>query len=238
MIAGFISRLFNAGSRTGVLAAVISFLAVCPGCTNRESDAILSPDDGVYSVPTGDGRPVMTDGIFQQGEWDDAATLVINDSVSVLFKHYRNHFFFAVDSRRLLSPSVDLFLCSDSQRIIQMHVSAQLGERELHVAPAISEDTAWVWGRTSGWYANEFRWIYRLLDSLMKIEGTGYEAAIAQAGFPHEAIEIDLLKSKVGGSKWQFRIEVWTARGGNQPMVFPSGTKRHSIKDWAVLIVD
>ncbi|NIS15951.1 MAG: hypothetical protein GWN00_24285 [Aliifodinibius sp.] len=222
----------------------IRFNLLCPfllglvviSCSNHPA----TPDSPIYSsrqrefiVPYGNGRPVMTDGIFQPAEWDDAATLVINDTVNLYFKQFSGHFFFALDSRQLLSPSIDLYISADKQNILQLHVSAQLGERMLRATPNEPLDTAWVWGRTSGWYANEFRWIYKLLDSLVNIDGLDYETAINQAGFHHEGIEIDVLKSKIKGSIWRLRIEIWTARGKGEQLVFSQETERLSTTNWA-----
>jgi len=208
------------------------------GCQQAAAPPVYSADDLTLVVPEGVGQPVMTDGIFQPGEWDDAATLAVNDSVSFLFKEYRGHLYFALDSRKLLSPSLDLFLCSDSLHILHLHVSAQLGERNLLVGPENPEDTVWVWGRTSGWYANEFRWIYRLQDSLINVQGMTWEEAILQSGFPHEGIELDILKSKIGRTPWLIRVEVWTARMGDQPLAVPAGTERDNVEGWMTLVMD
>jgi hypothetical protein len=216
-----------------LIILLCSFIVTTIGCNNRPVPTIYDASTRILDVPCGDGRPVMTDGIFQPEEWDDASKLIINDSVSILFKQYQGHFFLALDSRKLLSPSLDLFLCADSPTIQQLHVSAQLGERKLPLAPEIATDTVWVWGKTSNWYANEFRWIYRLLDSLINVGGLDYETAIKQAGFAHEAIEIDLLQSKIAGAPWFFRIEIWTARMGEKPLIFPPETDTDNLDRWA-----
>jgi len=180
----------------------------------------------------------MTDGIFQTGEWDDAATLIVNDSVSLYFKQYREHFYIALDGRKLLVPTIDLYLSSDSLHVHQLHVSAQLAERLFLLGQQDSSDTVWVPGRTSGWYANEFRWIYGLQDSLVNIEGMTWADAIVQTSFPHEAIEIDILQSKIGGAPWFFRVEVWTARTDELPLAYPAATTSDDFTNWATLTMN
>ncbi len=209
------------------------FIFLFIGCGNQPATVVYNSDIRIFNVPSGDGRPVMTDGIFQPGEWDDASKLIINDSMSILFKQYQDHIFIALDSRKLLAPTIDLFLCADSTNILQLHVSAQLGERNLFIAPEISEDTIWVWGKTSKWYANEKRWIYRLSDSLQRIEGLDWPEAIEQSGFPHEAIEMDILHSKLKGNSWLFRTDIWTAYTGDNPISFPPDTKMDNLDGWA-----
>jgi len=180
----------------------------------------------------------MTDGILQTSEWDDAATLIVNDSVSLYFKQYREHFYIALDARKLLAPSIDLYLSADSLHVHQLHVSAQLAERLLLPGQEDFSDTVWVPGRTSDWYANEFRWIYGLQDSLVNIEGMTWDEAIVQTSFPHEAIEIDILQSKIGGAPWFFRVEVWTARTDELPLVYPAAATSDDFTNWATLMMN
>jgi hypothetical protein len=215
-------------------AASLTFLN---GCQQQGEPQVFGHEVREMKVPVGDGRPVMTDGIFQPEEWNDASTLVVNDSVSLQFKQYRGHFYIALDSRRLLAPTIDLYLSSDSLHIHQLHVSAQLAEQLLLVDPEGPIDTVWVPGRTSDWYANEFRWIYRSQDSLVNIEGMSWGEAILQTCFPHEAIEIDVLQSKIGGGPWFFRIAVWTARTDDQPLAFPPGTTSYNLENWATFVM-
>ena len=220
----------------------IVLLLSLDACQEQPAEVAPPPSYTVDSdsliVPVSDGRPVMTDGIFQPGEWDDAATLVINDTATVLFKQYRGHFYFALDSRKLLSPSLDLLLCANDTNIVQLHVSAQLAERNILLGTEISPDLRWVPGRTSDWYANEFRWIYALQDSLVRVEGMAWDEAIQQASFPHEAIECEVLRSKVGGNSWRFRMEVWTARNDDAGLVVPEGTSTLSLDGWPTLVLE
>ena len=63
---------------------------------------------------------------------------------------------------------VDLFLSPDAKTIRHFHVSAQLGERLLNETPGVDDDPEFVWGDTSGWYANEIRWNAGKVQALVK----------------------------------------------------------------------
>ena len=58
------------------------------------------------SVPTSDGRPVMTDGILEAAEWGDAYQLAIGEAAKFLVKEYRGHVFVGVDCGKLGKPFV------------------------------------------------------------------------------------------------------------------------------------
>ena len=48
------------------------------------------------AVPEGNGVPVITDGIFSPGEWDDAHRLALTPSVQLFVKQYRGVVFIGV----------------------------------------------------------------------------------------------------------------------------------------------
>ena len=81
------------------------------------------------AVPEGNGVPVITDGIFSPGEWDDAHRLALTPSVQLFVKQYRGVVFIGVrgSGQGGIGPS-DLFLATPGGPIHQLHVSAQLGE--------------------------------------------------------------------------------------------------------------
>ena len=45
-------------------------------------------------VPEGDGRPVLLDGLFSPGEWEDAKKIEIHPNVHLYLKKYGGHVFF------------------------------------------------------------------------------------------------------------------------------------------------
>ena len=212
-------------------------LIAAPGCRQAERETLAASVREIR-VPESDGSPVMTDGIIQPGEWDDVTTVAIGSKTSLFLKRYQGHLFVGVDARQLVSPSIDLFFVHDSGAILQLHRSAQLGERSLVAGAPDSTDPEWVWGRTSGWYSNEVRWTYRLQDSLMRVERMSWPEAFAVAGFPSEIGEFDILVSKLGASRLRFRIEVTSQGAGDSLVTFPAGTSPKDPAGWATLILN
>jgi hypothetical protein len=47
-------------------------------------------------VPQGNGAPVITDGLFSQGEWDDALRIPLGETVALHLKEYRGVVFIGV----------------------------------------------------------------------------------------------------------------------------------------------
>lgn len=187
---------------------------------------------GWIRPPEGDGRPVLTDGIFSAGEWDDALRIPIDEAATLHLKQLRDHVFMGVSITGLEVPVVDLFLQAGEGPIIQFHASAQLGERRL--SPAGEADPEFVWGRTTDWYANEVRYDPALRDSL-EAAGDGDRAAIQGSLYPYDGFEMQFRRAKLSGSLWRMRIEVAGGPDYRNPHVFPGGTERKDMSTWAVL---
>jgi hypothetical protein len=74
------------------------------------------------AVPRGDGAPVITDGIFTAGEWDDALKIVVNDGVTAYLKEYRGVVFVGVRGQQAngIGPS-ELSLAGSDGVIRKLH---------------------------------------------------------------------------------------------------------------------
>lgn len=79
--------------------------------------------------------------------------------------------------------------------------------------------------------------MYRLQDSLMKVEGKSWAEAFQVAGFPHEMVEFDILQSKFGTLPCLFRMEIMNGEEGDSVMAFPAGTVRKDPRNWAKLVI-
>lgn len=222
----------------GRAAAFALALAGCactgaPGADAADAAALFDTDeDGRLAVPEGDGRPVLVDGVFTTGEWDDAAPMQVDRDVTLRIKHYRGHVFVGAMTGTLGAPLIDLFLEGGDGRIWQFHASAQLGERIL-TAPG-QEDREFRWGMTSGWYANEVRWDQVARDSLSAAGAP--DAAYPRTFNPYDGFEMQFRREKVGGSEWRLRVEILAAPDYDKaPHVYPAGTQAKSTEGWLVL---
>jgi hypothetical protein len=160
-------------------------------------------------VPTGDGAPVITDGIFTPGEWNDALALPVADSVTLLLKHYRGVVF--VDARGAVGPS-DLYLAPPGGPIQELHVSAALAQV---MVPASGPEPEWRVGFTTDWYANEFRRDEQAFRRMQK-EGRDARAINQATAYPVEGIEFAIRRSKLPGQVWLMRLDMSALIGGRE----------------------
>lgn len=187
------------------------------------------------TVPTGDGRPVMTDGLFHSEEWADAALLALGETVQLSLKEHSGHVFVGVHCGDLGRPfTMDLYLAGSEGEIHQLHASAQIGER---VLIPDEESPRWVWGYAPGWYANEVRWNQPMADSLMEEGETRTEAQRA-ALFEYDGFEFQILRERFPGSEWLLRVEIRSYPNFNSPLIHPEGTSRDGTEGWLRLILD
>lgn len=92
-------------------------LAFCLGCNSDRQDQPPEPVAKVGSTP-------VIDGIFGDGEWDDALVVRARDGVQFRVKHDRINLYFAFDF-----DGGNLYF-SRKKRIQVLHASAQLGTAE------------------------------------------------------------------------------------------------------------
>jgi hypothetical protein len=194
------------------------------------------PETLTVTLSATDCVPILLDGLFSPGEWDDAVALKTGPHSTMLFKQDADYFYIGVDSRTLIAPSTDLFLAADSAEIRQFHVSAQVSERKVTRESTRSENPEWNWGYSDGWMANEVRWNDREFKRLMEDAGEWRADLFAQVAYPSHGAEFQFRKSRFGAQRYSFRLElVYAPDFDANPEVFPEGTEMGDITGWAVL---
>jgi hypothetical protein len=187
-------------------------------------------------VPEGNGVPVITDGIFSPGEWEDALRIPLNESVELYLKHYRGVVFIGICGVRgrgdsAIGPS-DLFLAEGGGPVHQLHRSAQLGEI---VLPAAGEAPSFRFGLTPDWYANEERRDQVIFDRMRK-EGKSPLEVLKAANFPSDGIEFAIRRSKFPGPVWRLRATISGIIDGRPGMItWPAGTADRDTAGWLEL---
>jgi hypothetical protein len=199
------------------------------------SRALLAQETRTVRVLEGNGKPILTDGIFSPGEWDDALKVPIKSNIELLFKKSAGFIFIGVRYTPFTLSVVDLFISPDGKAIRHLHVSAQLGERLLNDAPGTDDDPEFIWGDTTGWYANEIRWNERKVQALIKEGKNGGEAQQASL-YKYDGFEFQIRQSKFGPDEWLLRVETPLAPDWEKPVVFPEGTDTASTKGWLKLV--
>lgn len=192
------------------------------------------------AVPEGNGKPVLLDGIFSQGEWDDALKLEIHPKVQMYLKKYKGHVFIGLRYLPSMGNGADLQISSDGKTIYHLHVSAQLGERLINENSGSFDNPSFIFGATSDWYANEIRSNLGLRDSLIK-QGKSREEAIGISLYKYDGVEFQIRQSKINSDVWLIRFSTAFPPGqvGEKPtvIVYPENTKLTSTKGWLRLFL-
>ena len=184
-------------------------------------------------VPEGNGNPVLVDGQFSPGEWEDAAKIPVNDAITLFVKQYRGHVFLGVHCPSFRLKWCDLFICPDGKTINQLHVSAQLGERKLSTG---GKEPDFRWGDTKDWYANEGRWDEQKLQELVKA-GKNANEARAEVIYVSDGFEYQIKLDKFKSRQWRIRLSI-----GNyihpdiKDYIFPLRTERNTTDGWLELV--
>jgi hypothetical protein len=182
-------------------------------------------------VPAGNGRPVLLDGLFAAGEWDDALRVPVHERADLLLKSNSGHLFLGLKFKDALGVIVDLWLTADDTTVFQMHSSGQLGEGTLTL-PAEDEWPQTRIGFTQGWDANEIK-----ADSRKKAAwqeagrpAEGYRETL----FPSEGKEFQILLSKFAAPRLKMRFRAGDREG---LIVYPKGTDLKSANGWQEIVV-
>ena len=194
-------------------------------------------DPASIRVPDGDGTPVLLDGLFSPGEWEDAAKIDIRENMSLYMKKYGGHVFIGVKISPYWTSVVDMFISPDGKTINHLHTSAQIGERLVNEDSEPWDNPPFVWGNSVDWYANEIRWDNGKMQELIK-EGKSRDEAQEMSYFKYDGFEFQIKKSKFSSNQWLFRIEVPMAPDFDMPVVYPTGTAMKSTEGWIRLILD
>lgn len=193
------------------------------------SGAQTSPraDPGPVEVPRGDGAPVVTDGTFSPGEWDDARRIDVSDDLTLHVKEHRGVVFVGVRGRNGIGPS-ELSLAAPEGPIRKLHVSYALYEVEL---PPAGPEPRPRMGLTSGWYANEIR---RDEDALPRLREEGKPPWAAD--YPSDGLEFAIRRSKLPGAVWRMRLSASGLFGGKPGMiVYPPAAAERDTARWLEL---
>jgi hypothetical protein len=223
---------------TGVVTA--GLLAVAGVSGGQSGQPVPSPrperpaPPAEIAVPEGQGAPVITDGLFSPGEWDDASRVALTASVHLRLKQYRGVVFIGLRGSGPPGPS-DLFLAVPGEPVHQLHVSTQLGEA---VLPATGDAPPLRFGYTPDWYANEQRRDMREAERLEKEGKNPIEIMIATS-YPSDGVEFAIRRSKLPGSRWLMRLAA-SVIDGDKPawLVHPAATSERTTEGWQVLRLD
>ncbi len=179
-------------------------------------------------VPTGNGVPVVTDGIFTPGEWEDALPIALGEMLELRVKEYRGVVFIGLHGPAGIGPA-DLFVLVPGGPIWQLHRSAQLAEGM--VPPSGELPPLRKFGLTPDWYANEQRWDVEEAERLRQAGKAPLEM-MRVASYPSDGIEFAIRRSKIPGERWLIRLEGTGFLTPDTPAVlmYPPETGKESVQ--------
>jgi len=183
------------------------------------------------AVPEGNGKPVLLDGIFAPGEWDDALKVSIHDRITLFLKINSGHLFLGLKYEDAAGVITDIWMTSDDKTAYQMHSSGQLGEGVLSL-PVADDKTETIMGYTKDWDANEIK-----SDSKKKAEwqaagrpAEGYRKVL----FPSDGKEFQIVLSKFSGRRLKMRLMSGDPKG---LVIYPEKTDLKSTDNWLELVL-
>jgi hypothetical protein len=182
-------------------------------------------------VPHGKGVPVITDGVFSPGEWDDGLRVALSETVELYVKEYGGVVF--IGARNAMIGPSDLFVCIPGGPIHQLHRSAQLQET---VLPPTGAARRLPFGLTPDWYANEERRDMEEAERLQKAGKSPIEI-IRATSYPSDGIEFAIRRSKFPGERWLMRLEASVLLAGDKPgmLTYPPGSTTRTTNGWMEL---
>jgi ketosteroid isomerase-like protein len=182
-------------------------------------------------VPEGNGQPVLIDGLFSPGEWDDALICPINDRVDLYLKVNSGHLFLGMKYKEAVGVVSDIWMTSDDRTVYQMHSSGQLGETVLSL-PVGDNMPETIMGYSKDWDANEIK-----SDSKKKAEWQaagrpveGYRKVL----FPSDGKEYQIVLSKFSGRRLKMRLMAGDSKGLT---IYPEKSDLKSTDNWLELVL-
>ncbi len=220
------------------ITAWIIVLAGLSCSRENASPGTWDPEIRTATLTVTDCTPILVDGLFSPGEWDDAIAFETGPHSKMLFKQDAVYFYIGVDSRDLIAPATNLFLAAEATDILQFHISAQVGERRVTRESTRSENPAWKWGYSDNWMANEVRWDDRELQRLTKEAGEWRADLFARVAYPSHGAEFQFRKTRFNAPRYFFRLDlIYAPDFDAKPEVFPEGTQMGDTTGWAVLVL-
>jgi hypothetical protein len=219
-----------------ILAAVTMLVAATTSSTDgtQLASAAAQARPAPLMVPQGNGVPVITEGIFTPGEWDDALRVTPADGITLYLKEYRGVVFVGIrgSATAMVGPS-ELSLSSAPGSIQKLHVSFALAQ--IDVPPSGTEPKMRL-GYTTDWYANEFRHDEDERARLVK-EGKKSPPEVMQAtSYPSEGIEFAIRRSKFPGDAWSMRASISAfVNGKPSALTYPPAAADRTTDGWLEL---
>lgn len=161
---------------------------------------------------------VMIDGVLSTNEWQNAARVEVPGVANLYFQQSTEFVYIAVEYTSGPSGIVDLYLSPTEGEIYDLHASAKLGERQLH----LNAYSDWAWWNNRDWIANVSR-----VESFEK-----------RTFLPAPVHEYQIRRARFPSVTWRLRFELTTMTANSEVQaitIFPQATTDKSTAGWLVL---
>jgi hypothetical protein len=191
----------------------------------------------IIVVPEEKGKQMVTDGMFSNGEWDDALSYPIAGNYNIYFKADSEILYIGLKSDKRIGELVcEIRITSNEREVFLLHVSGALGEG-ISGFPAT---TKFDLNNNKNWEANFLK-----ADSLKK-------AAWIAAGSPNDkyddiynkrdGIEFKIYRKKFTGNSLKFtigwiRVEVKAKKIDKRIYNYPENAGLRNVNNWVELIL-
>lgn len=184
------------------------------------SSLIYSP--GRITVPK--GKHIMVDGRFSSGEWADAKTVKIQESITLYLKQSADYVYIGLQApvQNYRSGWIELYLSDTPDNVVNLHASRKLGERKL-------ADGAW--GPWKDWWTNQGKWqanYYRPDD--VQEDGRWKVVQLQDEGW-----EYQIRKSAFGKGPWKIFFDVSLMAEEVQTIKYPANGEDTKPENWLIL---
>ncbi len=184
--------------------------------------ANAAPVPTVEAAPAG---PILLDGRCDDDDWKRATRTTLGHGYTLLAQASPISVCLCIVGPASSYNTLDIYLVDAEERVVDLHVSAQVGQRYR------GADGSWpeyVWGNHVGWYG-------------VAVPFTGFEGegAARRAAFKRgTAREIEIRHDAFRDLPWRFRVESRgheEADGVPASVVYPAGVDPDARVTWATL---
>jgi len=111
------------------LCLILSGLAQSHGIFNGLCKRDVPADFHRVVVPEGNADPMVIDGFFSKGEWNDAVKIAISENYSLYLKVGSGHLFIGLKSVKPVGMLLtEIYITSNDKEFYNLHSSMALGE--------------------------------------------------------------------------------------------------------------
>ncbi len=175
-------------------------------------------------IPIPMGKPVMINGQFTSGEWDDAYFIPVNDTVTIFLKQTEEYVHIGIQHLTVHPKGgwADMYI-SDAHETFNLHASRKLGERKLR-GMAWPDWTEW-WNNAESWTANFTRHDDKRTESKSMV-----------VPLPDSGWEFQIRKSKFTNNHWKLMFEISLYQeNGYKTIIYPANTTNTKTTDWLIV---